>query len=232
MTSCPRLRLRRSCPEPRSVRAPGARQIRPDQLFVAVLDGRDIARLTYTDTPDGYAVLCNWTTPANPVVGAAALDLLLPAVVKAAENSGVPRVEAVVVHGDQPDTQVRLDAVHRNGALHRNGFTDAETRWQWGASAVAQPLPAGVEQIAADDPRLVGAMADRLADTAVWLRHEGPTGVDGVALSDVWPDGVWMLTYLGVVPSTRGRGVGRRLASAVRSEAARAGATSVARRGG
>lgn len=85
-----------------------------------------------------------------------------------------------------------------------------------------------MEQIAADDPRLVGAMADRLADTAVWLRHEGPTGVDGVALNDVWPDGVWMLTYLGVVPSTRGRGVGRRLASAVRSEAARAGATSVA----
>lgn len=166
----------------------------------------------------------------------------------------MPRLEAVVVHADHPDTDVRLEA------LHRNGFPAGETRWQLVASAREQLPQPDVVRVEAHDPRVVDvmaaamsdssdgydtvqverfgpaeaarryrdSMAESLDDRVVWLGHEGPSGLDGVALTDCWPDDEWMLTYLGVDPAVSGRRVGRRLAVAVRGAAADAGATSVA----
>jgi ribosomal protein S18 acetylase RimI-like enzyme len=221
--------------------------LRPEHLLVVSGGGVDVARAALATLEDGTTLAHAFRLDAGRLDAEGIYRVLLDGLAGAARSSGLTRVHTTVVDADEPEPHAK------RAALAAAGWELDGDRLELHAQTVRHPRPDDVVEIDPADPAVVAVMAAAMAESlddydrdqvaalgadaaaagyrdmmvgggaaTPWLAHRGSEGVDGIVAIGVYPRD-WSLSYLGVAPTARRRGVGGALARAMLSAAAEAG---------
>lgn len=221
--------------------------IRPEHLLVVSDDGVDVARAALVTLEDGTTLAHAFRLGAGRRDVGEVYRVLLDGLAGAARSAGLTRIHTTVVDADEPAPE------DRRSALVAAGWELDGDRLELHAQTGVHPRPDDVVEIDPADPAVVTVMAAAMAESlddydrdqvaalgaeaaaagyrdmmvgggarVPWLAHRGPQGVDGIVAIGAYPQD-WSLSYLGVAPTARRRGVGVALVRAMLSAAAEAG---------